>query len=153
VTRRAARAASALLVVLLLSGCAASLEVTPPAPSSPAVARICDALQAALPATVAGQSRRDTSPSSALTAAWGDPPIVLRCGVPRPAALTATSQVTEINGVDWFAEPLADGYLFTTSGRTAYVEVTVPSAYASQAGGLTQIGPAVLATDPKTPAG
>jgi hypothetical protein len=114
---------------------------------------VCSALQHALPSTVAGQSAREPTPSSDLTAAWGDPPIVLRCGVPAPAGLTPTSQVTNVNGVDWYPEQLTGGYRFTATGRKAYVEVTVPSQYASFAGGLTQIGPAILAADPLTPTG
>lgn len=58
-----------------------------------------------------------------------------------------------MNGVEWFPEPLTAGYRFTTTGRTANVQVDVPTQYASQAGGLTQIGPAVLAADPITPSG
>ena len=33
----------------------------------------------------------------------------------------------------WFAEPAHGGYLFTTIGRPAYVEVSVPSHYAPEA--------------------
>ena len=96
----------------------------------------------ALPRTVAGQDRRTTTPEG-LTAAWGDPPIVLRCGVPRPAALMPTSQLVTVDGVDWFAEPLSNGYLFTTYGRAAYVEVAVPSAYQPPAAVLTELAAAV----------
>lgn len=138
---------------LLLSACSSQLSVTPPPQPGADVAAVCASLQHTLPTTVAGQSARETTPTSALTAAWGDPPIVLRCGVPAPAGLTPTSQVTSVNGVDWYPEQLTAGYRFTATGRTAYVEVTVPSQYASQAGGLTQIGPAVLAADPVTPTG
>lgn len=145
------RAALAGGLGLLLSGCSAAVSVTPPAVPSPPVAAVCAALQKALPDTLAGQPRRDTTPTSSLTAAWGDPPIVLRCGGPAPPGLTPTSQVTNVNGVDWFPEPLTAGYRFTTTGRTAYVELVVPTRYAAQAGGLTQIAPAILATDPVTP--
>jgi len=64
--------------------------------------------------------------SSALTAAWGATPVVLRCGVGRPGALTATSQLTTVDGVDWLPERLQHGVRFTAIGRVAYVEVTVP---------------------------
>jgi hypothetical protein len=51
---------------------------------------------------------------------------VLRCGVGRPAGLTATSQVVEVNGVEWFLTEPAPAYVFTTVGRGTYVQVRVP---------------------------
>ena len=70
---------------------------------------------------------RATTPASPLTAAWGDPAAVLRCGVPRPAGLSPTSDVIEVEGVAWFLVESAKGYTFTTVGRTANVELTVPA--------------------------
>jgi hypothetical protein len=80
-----------------------------------------------LPDSVDGQARRDTEPASVRTAAWGDPPVVLRCGVPRPPGLTATSEVIEVNGVEWFLAGSERGYVFTTVGRRPYVELRVPA--------------------------
>jgi hypothetical protein len=37
-----------------------------------------------LPEQVEGQQRRDVEPAGPLAAAWGDPAIVLRCGVGPP---------------------------------------------------------------------
>ena len=51
---------------------------------------------------------------------------MLRCGVGRPAGLTATSQVVEVNGVEWFLTVPAPPYLFTTVGRGTYLQVRVP---------------------------
>lgn len=100
-----------------------------------------------LPDAVAGQKRRVTS-EPALTAAWGDPPISLRCGVTRPAAMTRASQCYEVDGVGWFAEQGEGGWLFTTFGRDAFVEVGVPSAYAPEANALVDLAPAISAHDP-----
>ncbi len=113
------------------------------------VLSVCTELSTQLPDTVAGQEARATEPESPFTAAWGTPAIVLRCGVPRPAALGRTSQLTSINDVDWFAEELTKGYLFTTFGRQAYVEVTVPDDYAPEAGPVTEISAAVTAAVPE----
>ncbi len=110
---------------------------------------VCADLASQLPDAVAGQTARATEPDSPLTAAWGKPAIVLRCGVPRPAALSSTSQLIGINGVDWFAEELTGGYLFTTYGRKVYVEVTVPDDYAPEAGPVTEISAAVTAAVPE----
>ena len=139
-------------LTLLLAGCSQAVAITPPAPD-PTAAAACAKLAAALPATVAGQDRRDTAPDSDLTAAWGDPPIVLRCGVARPTGLTQTAQVTSIDGVDWYPQERTAGYVFTTSGRVAYVELAVPSTYGSQAGGLPDLGAAITAAVPRNTTG
>jgi len=104
------------------------------------IARLCASVIGALPSTVddAQLRRRDQ-----LVAAWGDPAIVLRCGVPRPAALLPTSRCDGVNGVGWFTETLGDGYRFTTIGRAAYVEVTVPAHYSPAANALVDLAPAV----------
>jgi hypothetical protein len=75
--------------------------------------------------------------------------------VPPPTALLPTSAVTEITGpdgtaVEWFAEQLTAGYLFTTVGRELNVEVAVPADYAGQGDVLTDLGPAVASADPVT---
>jgi hypothetical protein len=81
----------------------------------------------ALPEQVDGRDRRDTEPASDRTAAWGNPALVLRCGVPRPAGLSPTSEVIEVNGVGWFLAERKAAYVFTTVGRRTYVEVRVPA--------------------------
>ena len=73
----------------------------------------------------------------------------MRCGVPRPTTLDATSQLVTVDGVDWFAEELTAGYLFTTTGRVAYVEVSVPDDYAPEIGPVTELSPAVADAVPK----
>jgi hypothetical protein len=76
------------------------------------------------------------------------PPLTLRCGVPRPPGPRATSQRFEVNGVGWFAEPAQGGYLFTTIGRPAYVEVSVPSHYAPEAQALVDLATPINTYDP-----
>lgn len=137
------RVAPLLILAAVTSGCSGALDVTPPADVEPAAAQVCADLVDVLPNTVAAQERRSTDPESLLTAAWGEPAIVLRCGVPRPAALTRSSQLVSVNGVDWFAEQLTEGYLFTTYGRQAYIEVTVPDDYAPEVGPVTELSAAV----------
>ena len=60
--------------------------------------------------------------------AWAaDPvPLVLRCGLPRPAELTPTSALLEVNGVRWLT--LTDGALVTSIAvdRPVYVAFTAP---------------------------
>ena len=99
-----------------------------------------------LPASVLDGTRRDTEPAG-LTAAWGEPPITLRCGVPAPAGLTASSECLEVDGVGWYAEPAEGGMLFTTIGRAVFVEVGVPSRDAPEAGALVDLAAVVKAQD------
>ena len=109
----------------------------------------CADLLAAVPGTVDGQQQREVDPPDALAAAWGDPAIVLRCGVREPPALTAASPCAEVNGVGWFAEQRDDGYRFTTIGRSAFVEVRVPYDYEPAADTLVDLASAVRRTVPE----
>ncbi len=131
-------------LVLLLGGCA--VAVPDPAPE-PRDRPVCAALLAALPERVLDQAQRKVRPAG-FSAAWGDPPVVLRCGVPQPAGLTASSECIEVNDVGWFDEPGAGGRIYTTIGRAVFVEVTVPSAYAPEVNGLVDVAAAVSAHDP-----
>lgn len=88
---------------------ASSLSILPlpavPAPDagSPACAALLAALPDRLPSAGAELRRRplaDPTPSGA--AAWGEgSPVVLRCGLARPAGLTPTSGLLEVDGVRW----------------------------------------------------
>lgn len=108
---------------------------------------------AALPAELVGQSGRETDPESTVTAAWGEPAITVRCGVPDPAALTPTSELITVNGVDWFPEELTAGYLFTTYERQVNIEVTVPDDYAPEVKAVTELSAAVTETVPSRSSG
>lgn len=128
--------AAALLVAgFALAGCATPVTVEPPPAVPPECAQIIDAL----PDRVAGQDRRRTDPESTATAAWGDPPISVRCGVPVPDAYAPTAQLVTVNGVDWLPEGLSSGFRFTTVGLPANVEVTVPDAYEPEADVVAQL--------------
>ena len=98
----------------------------------------------ALPEKVLDAERRKTEPVSPLTAAYGDPPIEVTCGVAPPAGMAeAQSQCFEVNGVGWFAKEVENGFIFTTIGRQVYVEVAVPAKYAPEANALTDVSDAV----------
>jgi len=137
-----------LAALALLAACSNELPIDPPQPA-PEVAAVCQQLNQALPDQVEGEIPRETEPTSDLTAAWGSPPIVLRCGVGQPAAFQPTSEVATVDGVDWFPEELPEGYVFTTWGRTVNVEVTVPDDYAPEVNPLVDLAPAIKVTIPK----
>ncbi|GGL96935.1 hypothetical protein GCM10010129_45900 [Streptomyces fumigatiscleroticus] len=126
-----------LVLLITVAGCSSSDDSASAAVPSPdaKVTKVCRNLDAALPSKLDGLSREDPEPASALTAGWGSPAIILRCGVPRPPKMI-DPKVAEgrdpdavaggVNGVDWLMESRDDGsYRFTTANRTAYVEVTV----------------------------
>jgi hypothetical protein len=107
----------------------------------------CVRVGSALPQTLLGKARRTTSPVSPALAAWGDPAIILRCGVAAPGPSTDCQSV---NGVDWIVSQLSDGTSFTTYNRTPAIQVLVPSHYAPEAFALTGLTQAV-STIPKGP--
>ncbi|MFF3269468.1 DUF3515 domain-containing protein [Streptomyces chrestomyceticus] len=143
-----------LTVAFAAVGCSSSVPTDAPAPEG-AFARQCRALQKELPRTVDGLERGTADPVSDFTAVWGDPPVKLRCGVPKPAVLTPGSEhynpgadAAEVDGVDWLFERQDDGYRFTTVLRKTYVEVSVPGKYAPEVDVLTDLADAVRKTVP-----
>ncbi len=112
----------------------------------PGTAQVCAALLEVLPDTVLDAERREVEPGDVPAAAWGSPPIVLRCGVPSPPPGDA---LMEVNGVAWLPTPGAGGSFLTTTGRVAYVEVAVPEAYDPPANAVVDLAAAVEATVPE----
>ena len=108
-----------LACALVLAGCGSDL----PEPGPDAKAAACTALIARLPARVLDRPRVELAVTGA--AAWGDPAIVLRCGV-TPSGPT-TDPCTTVNGVDWTFSETKDAFRFRTYGRSPAVEVTVPT--------------------------
>lgn len=134
----------AVLGVIVLAGCSPGATPVPVPSPAPEVAAACTQLVQALPAKVLDQKRRKTTPETALTTAYGDPPIEITCGVAPPAGMAeAQSQCFEVNGVGWFAKQVQNGYIFTTIGRALYVEVAVPSKYSPEANALTDVSDAI----------
>ncbi len=138
---------------MLLAGCSGSVRVEPPEPvPDEATSAACATFTAALPEVLptAGE-RRATSPDSPLTAAYGDPPVAVRCGVPRPTALTPTSLLVTVDGIDWLPEQLTGGWLLTTVGRAAHVELTVPADRGPAPSIAADLSATIAATLPPTP--
>ncbi len=128
---------------MALAGCGdGAVAVDPPAPPGAARAA-CSRLSEALPDEIHGLAKRSTDPSSPFIRAWGDPAVVLRCGVARPRTLRPESQVIGVNRVEWLAEEQESGYRFTSTGRGAFVEVTVPDDYAPEVDPLVDLAPAM----------
>ncbi|MGW8528320.1 DUF3515 domain-containing protein [Nocardiopsis sp. NPDC055824] len=146
-------AGAALVVALVATGCGAQTVRMEPPEADEATARTCAGLVEALPDTLLEAERARVRPDSELTAAWGDPAIGLRCGVPRPVVLAPDSLLQEVNGVAWLPQPEDAPTLYTVVGREAYVELSVPPAHGAPAGALSTVSDLVSEHVPPLPDG
>lgn len=123
------RAAAALLVALpVLAGCSGPVTVRA---AEDGGSQACTDVVRALPSSLAGQPRRDTTGGPG-TAAWGDPAILLRCGeeVVVVSSEPCVGVPTEDGEVDWVVLASDEtGSIVRTFGRDPAVEVEVPGAY------------------------
>ena len=119
-------------------------EVDAPGAATPA----CAQLMAALPTVLGGLDRRERVGSpvtsgatdipdgtqdggvsdirAGAVAAWGDPPVVLRCGIPTPAELTCSAPVQVVDGVTWLPLSGQGATTFLVVDRSVRVALTVP---------------------------
>ena len=137
--------AAALCAALVTAGCGSELSVDE-YPTVTGTSVNCKGLFADRPLKVAGQKNRMVKGENA--SAWGDPAIILRCGVEQPKDLGPASRCDMVDGVGWFSEETSDGYLFTTIGRDFYVSVEVPHDYAPEADALADLADSVARHDP-----
>jgi hypothetical protein len=92
---------------------------------APRAATVCRALLARLPETLRGERQRPVTAGAEHNAAYGEPPLLVRCGVPGvtlPA--TSTETVYPLSRVCWL--PDRTGRVWTTLDREVPVSVTVP---------------------------
>jgi hypothetical protein len=141
-------AVSALL--LLATGCSGPLTLDAPAVTG-ADAAACRALVEALPDKVDGVGRVEADTGAGYGAAWGDPAIELRCGVPVPKDFDAVSGCQTANGVDWYVPESQqtgrpEDIVMTSVGRTVNVEVRVPATYWPPVNTMVDLGAAVRKT-------
>lgn len=110
----------------------------------------CTRLLAALPEELDGgergtlQRRQLAAPAPAGAAGWGEPPVVLRCGLDRPTDLTATSRLLGISGVQFFKLPNPGTSTWVAVDRPVYVVVDLPPATGS--GALQQVATVIAET-------
>jgi len=91
----------------------------------------CRALIAALPGQlVEGVQRRPVSGDADRTAAWGDPPVTLQCGVPLP---DQTVTPVTIDSLPLVTVERGPQVTYTTQNRAVNATVTVPKTYDDQA--------------------
>ena len=125
------------------------VRLAPPPALSAAAQRSCRELVSALPTTLGDRAARPVDSPSPYVLAWGEPPVLLRCGVPRPAAYIATADTLVISGVTWFAERRGSSTAWTAVDRQVYVEVVAPADDASEP--PARLSTAVARALPRTP--
>jgi len=111
-------------------------------PVTPEAEASCPALMAGLPLELAGEPSRPVQSDTPFAYAWGEPPIVLVCGVDRPPGLDPTSPLIQINGVNWFVDTSdPDQVVWTAVDRPVYVQVTVSAD--TDSAPVTALGPVI----------
>jgi hypothetical protein len=106
----------------------------PPAPSAD-TEQACVKVLSQLPISLtADLPPRRVNSTSALVRAWGEPAVVVRCGVPALTNLTPADgeQILAVNGVNWLPVQTSSATVFTTVDRSVAVELTVPKASVAQ---------------------
>jgi len=100
----------------------------PPSPNA-STQRNCITVVGALPVQLGSLNPRKTETDSAFVVAWGDPAIVLRCGVPSSPVFgdPRAAQPIDINGVLWQPDPQKNQTVYTTLDRAVNIDVTVPA--------------------------
>lgn len=134
------------------------ISVAAPPATDSATVSMCAQVISSLPLVLDGQDlRRTTSkPASGLIQAWGDPAIVVRCGVARPKTLVPGSDETVIGvitgGPFYFVTSAHGAQIYTTIDRAVYVDISVPAKYHSDpvvavSKAIAKVLPAVCSTD------
>ena len=97
-------------------------------PVTPQADADCPALMRILPPELMDDRSRRVESASPFAYAWGDPPVVLICGVPAPAGYVRGASAIQINGVQWYVDTSDENTtVWTTVDRPVNVEVRVPA--------------------------
>ncbi|WP_369139741.1 DUF3515 domain-containing protein [Modestobacter versicolor] len=95
---------------------------------TPAADLACPVLMGQLPLELAGETSRLVDSDTLFAYAWGDPAVVLVCGVAPPAGYVVGSQGIVVNGVEWFVDTAdPETVVWTTVDRLVPVEMRVPA--------------------------
>jgi hypothetical protein len=134
---------AAVVVAIVAIGAVLGIAATRKAPVQPVViaaapapqseSTTCRDLTNALPETL-GEFHRVAAadPVPPGTAAWrgaaDNYPVILRCGIDRPAEFVVGSPIQMVNAVQWFqvSDPGTDRSTWVTVDRPVYVALTLP---------------------------
>ena len=116
---------------------------------TPAAELACPVLMAQLPLELAGEPSRMVDSDSLFAYAWGDPAVVMVCGVAPAAGYVVGAATIVISGVEWFVDTSdPDVVVWTTVDRLVPVEVRVPASTDSAT--VTALCPVIATTLPYT---
>jgi len=116
-------------------------------PATPAADASCPALMKALPLELTHEPSRRVKSDTPYAYAWGDPAIVLICGVDRPAGYTVGASAIQINGVQWYVDTHdPKTTVWTTVDRPVYVQISLPASVDSAP--VTALTPQIAAALP-----
>ncbi|HEV7189054.1 MAG TPA: DUF3515 domain-containing protein [Blastococcus sp.] len=116
-------------------------------PVTPEADASCPALMKTVPLELAGKQSRRVKSDSPYAYAWGDPPVVLICGVGRPKGYVAGAALIQINGVSWYVDTSnPDTTVWTAVDRPVYVQMSLPSSVDSAP--VTALTPQIAAALP-----
>jgi Protein of unknown function (DUF3515) len=136
---RTAARVLALLAALLLTSCADGPVTLDSPPVSEGDYDTCTAFLDDLPRRLDGKERRKVNPAAALGRAWGDPAIIVRCGVEVPPEFDRLAGCEVADDVGWFVpqsvidDQGADA-TYTAVGYRPIVQVDVPHDYRPEGG-------------------
>lgn len=130
------------LAALAVAGCGRTVAVEPLPMAEPGTATACATLVDRLPDRISVGRAWRVAPDPSSTAAWGSPPVVLRCGdsLPQPGP---SDQLLSVNGTTWWVEQLSNGERYTSVDRTPGVIVSVPTVDRPSAEVLMELLPAL----------
>ncbi len=128
----------------LLAGCGFGPVDVEPYEPEPGSSAACTELLGDLPETVDDAVRREISPADAPVAAWGQPAIVLRCGVGLPSSYRPDARLFDVDGVSWLIDEGEGGTFFTAVDRAILVELAVPDDYSPEAAVLSDLAEPIL---------
>jgi hypothetical protein len=103
----------------------------PAAPAPGETGRYCSQLMPLLPDELGDNARRTLIAGTPGQAAWGDPAIILRCGLSDPAELTCSAPLTKFTGADgtsveWLRTASDTSVTYLAVDRPVRIAVTVP---------------------------
>lgn len=121
----------------MTAGMATTACSAPVAVQAPSMTSQCEEILSDTPIRLLGALQRETTPQDAAAIAWGDPPIVLACGV--ADSTPPDAQVITIEGVDWVVQQSDEGTIFTTFGREPALQMRVPAEYRPEVDAVAEL--------------
>jgi hypothetical protein len=126
------------------------VAVTAPPAAPAATVALCGKTIGSLPITLDGKHSRAVTLAPDRVVAWGDPPVVLRCGV-APVTYPPDANLLQINGVTWYGRAVGSAVVFTSVDRTVPIEITVPASKGNPSDPIATLSVPIGRTVPTAP--